>query len=278
MNALELIKAGRPDEALKALEGDVRKNPADAKLRMFLFQLLSVLGHWDRALNQLNVAAEMDSKNLLDAELYRPAIQCEAFRKEVFAGTRIPLVFGEPEEWVGWMIQANQLQGQGKFEAAVELRNKALDAAPTVSGFVDTSPFAWVMDADPRLGPMFEVILNGKYFWVPMSRVASVKIDPPAELRDVVWTMAHFRWTNGGEAPALIPTRYPGSESSDARHQLARQTDWNEPAPGLQVGLGQRLIATETGDHALLEIRNLSTIVEPGAPSAAPADAEGDHA
>ncbi len=278
MNALELVKAGRPGEALKALEGDVRKSPADAKLRMFLFQLLSVLGHWDRALNQLNVAAEMDAKNLLDAELYRPAIQCEAFRKEVFAGTRVPLVFGEPEEWVGWMIQANQLQGQGKFAAAMELRAKAMDAAPGFSGFVDTTPFAWVMDADPRLGPMFEVILNGKYFWVPMSRVASVKIDPPAELRDVVWTMAHFRWTNGGEAPALIPTRYPGSESSDARHQLSRQTDWSEPSPGLQVGLGQRLLATDTGDHAMLEIRNLSTVVESGGADAAAPAAEGDHA
>ena len=30
----------------------------------------------------------------------------DAFRTAVFAGQKMPLVFGEPEEWVGWLIQA----------------------------------------------------------------------------------------------------------------------------------------------------------------------------
>ena len=50
--------------ALPQLQEAVRANPGDAKLRIFLFQLLSVLGQWERALNQLNVSAEIDPNTL----------------------------------------------------------------------------------------------------------------------------------------------------------------------------------------------------------------------
>ena len=67
MQAEELLQSGRLSEALAALETKVRANPADAKLRVFLFQLLCVLGQWERAMAQLNVAAELDTINMLMA-------------------------------------------------------------------------------------------------------------------------------------------------------------------------------------------------------------------
>ncbi len=39
---------GDPDAALIALQEAVKAKPADAKLRIFLFQLLCVLGRWER--------------------------------------------------------------------------------------------------------------------------------------------------------------------------------------------------------------------------------------
>ncbi|WP_327058540.1 tetratricopeptide repeat protein, partial [Escherichia coli] len=61
MNAEELLRAGRVDDALKALQDQVRTQPANAELRVFLFQLLAVLGQWSRANNQLKVAGELDA-------------------------------------------------------------------------------------------------------------------------------------------------------------------------------------------------------------------------
>ena len=62
MNAAEkLIIAGQPREALALLQQQVREHPEDAKLRIFLFQLLSVLGEWQRALTQLQVCGELDA-------------------------------------------------------------------------------------------------------------------------------------------------------------------------------------------------------------------------
>ena len=60
------LESGDPAAALARLQEEVRARPADAKLRVFLFQLLCVLGQWERALNQLNVAAELDAARAAD--------------------------------------------------------------------------------------------------------------------------------------------------------------------------------------------------------------------
>ena len=53
MLAEDCLKAGDIEHSLRQLRDEVRKRPADAKIRVFLFQLLVILGRWDRALNQL---------------------------------------------------------------------------------------------------------------------------------------------------------------------------------------------------------------------------------
>ena len=63
MAAADLLKTAGPAAALKALSDEVRARPADPKLRVFLAQLLCVLGQWERALNQLTVAAELDPRS-----------------------------------------------------------------------------------------------------------------------------------------------------------------------------------------------------------------------
>jgi len=258
MHAEELLRNGQLLESLGKLEDEVRHNPADAQKRVFLFQLLSVLGQWKRALTQLSVAAELDSTNLLMAQMCREALQCEAFRSEVFSGKRLPHIFGEPEQWVGEVVQANQLTGQGHDKEAQQLRTQAFEAAPTVSGMIDDQPFEWIADADPRMGPVMEAIINGRYYWVPLFRVSQVIFDPPSDLRDMVWLPAQFTWTHGGEAVGLIPTRYPGSESSeDTQIQMARKTQWVERGTDMYIGLGQRMWATDQGEYPLLETKRI---------------------
>jgi type VI secretion system protein ImpE len=263
--AEQLVREGRLAEALVSLEEMIRGNPGKAPLRVFLFQLLCVLGQWERAMTQLNVAADMDSANLLMAKLCRPALLCERLRAEVFAGKRSPLIFGEPEAWVGWMVQANQLDAQGEFAPASDLRGQALQAAPAVAGSLNDQPFEWIADTDNRLGPMLEAIIDGRYYWVPFAHVHQLQTDPVTDLRDLVWAPATFTWSNGGESFGLIPVRYPGSEScADSALQMARRTEWRERPGGQYAGLGQRLFTTDSADYALLETRLI--ILGQGAP------------
>ena len=75
--AVTALKDGDVQRALKLLTEQVRAHPQDAKLRVFLFQLLCVLGQWDRALNQLNVSLELDAGTLPMVQTYREAIAGE---------------------------------------------------------------------------------------------------------------------------------------------------------------------------------------------------------
>ena len=69
--AEQALKDGDALRALKLLTEQVRAHPQDAKLRVFLFQLLCVTGQWERALNQLNVSLELDAGTLPMVQTYR---------------------------------------------------------------------------------------------------------------------------------------------------------------------------------------------------------------
>ena len=256
--AEEFLRAGDPAQALKALQDDIRARPADAKKRIFLFQLLCVLGQWDRALNQLNVSAELDPLALAMAQTYREAIKCESLREQVFAGRKVPMLFGEPEPWMALLIEALLREGQGEAVQARALRDQAFEQAPARAGMLGDQAFEWVADADMRLGPVLEVIINGNYYWVPFSRLAKLDIDPPEDLRDAVWMPVHLQFVNGGETVGLVPTRYPGShKTDDGAIALSRKTTWEEPQEGFYTGLGQRVFTTDAGDVSLMDVRSV---------------------
>ena len=276
MSSLQSLRNAELGRALEELKNEVRREPAVAKHRVYMFQLACVLGDWDRALTQLNVARDMSPECLSLAQTYQELIQCEAVRRDVFAGRRLPLVFGEPEEWIARILESIKLGGAGRHVEARDLRNQALDEAAPTSGFAvvrsaddaatpaastDDEPgerFEWIADADSRIGPMLEAVVNGRYYWIPFARIRRVDFEKPVDLRDVVWLPTHYEWTNGGEAVGFTPSRYPDSEaSSDDLLRLARRTEWREAAPEVFHGLGQRVFATDAAEHALFELRRL---------------------
>jgi len=248
---------------LKRLSGEVRLHPEDAKLRTYLFQLLAVNGDWQRALNQLQVSAQLAVGAIPMAQTYREAIRCEVFRAEVFAGKRIPHILGEPPAWMGLLVESLEKLAHGHVAAAEALRADAFAQAPTSSGSIDGKPFEWIADADPRLGPVCEAIIDGKYYWVPFERLAGVKLEPPSDLRDVVWASAQLELATGAKQIALLPARYPGTESTDKDAlRLSRMTEWRELGPATYAGVGQRMWATDAGEFALLDTREIVLAVK----------------
>lgn len=258
MSAEEELRDGDPDAALAQLQERVRQDPSNVELRVFLFQLLAVLGQWDRAMTQLNVAGNLDAETLAMVHTYREALRCERLRAEVFGGRHSPLVLGKPAQWMAFLMEALRLFAQGQSAQAEELRAAAFKEAPTISGTIDGQDFAWISDVDTRLGPLLEVIVNGRYYWAPFARISRIRIEEPADLRDLVWMPTQFEWANGGEAVGLIPTRYPGSEASpDSAIRMARKTEWEEHEGDLLTGLGQRLLATDANDYAIMDVRDV---------------------
>jgi type VI secretion system protein ImpE len=222
----------------------------------------------------LNVAQELDPAAGIMGKAYQEILHCEAIRRAVFEGTRTPLVFGDPPPWFAQLLEALRLDGKGQSDAANELRGKAFDDAPATAGTIqianrnvapgqdptlEEAHFEWLADGDSRLGPVVEFIINGRYYWAPQHHITEIIVEPPSDLRDLVWVPAHFRWANEGEAVGVIPSRYIGSEASeDGAVQLARKTSWTETGDGMYEGLGQRMLMTDVGEYSLLDVRRIA--------------------
>jgi type VI secretion system protein ImpE len=259
------VRAADPQAALAHLTAAVKAAPAKAPLRIFMAQLLCVLGQWERAHTQLNVVADLDPKTGPMREMVGHALRCEKVRAAVFAGKRSPMVFGQPDEWLALLIESLLQAGQmgrdtpDAARLADSLATRAFDAAPMVRGQLNGAPFEWIADADSRLGPVLEAMVNGRYYWIPFSRLARVSFEAPVDLRDRVWMPAQLGFANGGEVIAMVPTRYPGSESSsDGQILVAAKTEWQpigDPAAERFAGLGQRVLVTDQGEHDLLSVR-----------------------
>lgn len=259
MTPEEILKSGDAAGALAALSDKVRANPGDNRLRIFLFQLMCVLGQWDRAIRQLKICGEKDVAALPMAQTYREAIICEVYREKVFAGDKSPLVMGQPQDWLAQLIESQRLLAKGEAQAAADMRAAAFEAAPASKGMIDGQAFEWIADADMRLGPVFEAIVNGKYYWIPFNQIREITFDPPTDLRDAVWTAAHLTLVSEGKVVALIPSRYPLSgQNGAALEQLSRATSFTDAGAETFVGLGQKLIATDQGDTPLLDARTIS--------------------
>jgi type VI secretion system protein ImpE len=259
----ETLRVEGPAAAFASLKQDVRKAPREPRLRTFLFQMFCLYGEWDRAINQLSVLSELDPLALPMAHTYRSVIRCEMLRERVFAGRRSPTVMGEPEQWFSLLTEANRVLAEGSSAEASGLRDAAFEAAPAISGTIDGRPFEWIADADPRLGPVLEVMVEERYLWVPFHRMARIDIETPADLRDQIWLPAHFTWTTGGQSFGFIPTRYPGSDKAGDDLAMAKRTEWRhvgagpDDASGWDLGLGQRMLATDAEDVAIMDVRRI---------------------
>ncbi|MBV8503119.1 MAG: tetratricopeptide repeat protein [Paucibacter sp.] len=247
--AEQLVRTADPKGALAALTQAVKAAPAKASLRIFMAQLLCVLGQWERAHTQLNVVADLQADAGPMREMVGHALRCELLRKAVFDGKRSPMIFGQPEQWLALLIES-------LITGSHELAAKAFDEAPTRSGQLNGERFEWLADADSRLGPVLEAMVNGRYYWVPFASLSKIVFEPPVDLRDRVWMPATLSFANGGEAVAMVPTRYAGTEAlEDGQLLMAVKTEWREIGPERFAGYGQRVLVTDAGEYDLLNVK-----------------------
>jgi type VI secretion system protein ImpE len=257
MSAEELIKAGDIEGALHELQQRVRKQPADPGNRIFLFQLMAVLGQWKRALTQLDVVNDLDKSVWPLVHAYREAINCEMHREAVFQGKSKPLVLGEPQQWMALLIEAQRAFARGEMNAFADLNGQAFELAPASGGRINDVPFEWLADADQRFGPVLELIFNGHYYWAPLDAIKLLRTEEPTDLRDLVWLPAEVTWANGGQNMVMLPARYPLLSGVGQDYLLCRKTDWQDRGNEVFEGIGQRMIATDQSDYPLLQVRSI---------------------
>ena len=229
MTASDLFKAGKLDEAIATLGAELRKDPTDAQRRVFLFELLSFAGQFERAEKQLDIAGQGGREAAMGALLYRSALHAEKERQQMFESQQFP---------VGGVVPQ------------------------PVAGTLNEAAFEALTDADPRIGARLEVFAAGQYLWIPLEHVASVEISAPKRLRDLLWTPAIVQTGPGFSGielgQVLIPAISPLSwqyEEADVR--LGRVTEWVVLDDGTEVPVGQKLLLVDGEEVPILELRRL---------------------
>lgn len=255
-------------DAIAEVEAQIRSNPDDAQPRWLLVQLLCVVGDWQRAQKLLASAAPAVAPGKAGAmaveQQYTQLMQAEQVREAVFAGTQAPVFVDDAQqpEWVLQLVQALACEGVGDQAAADAAREAALAQAPSVAGQCDQGAFAWLADADSRLGPVCEFVRHGQYFWVPLDRVVSLHMQEPARVLDFVWRPVRMVLQGGAAWQGHMPARYPGSEHGRDAVRLGRETLWKEQGQTRVAGMGQKMWMSDVGEWGLSDMRDCSFAAE----------------
>lgn len=136
------------------------------------------------------------------------------------------------------------------------------EAREDVTGTLNGKPFSSITDADPRLGARLEVFAAGQYTLLPFENLASLSVEEPKRLRDLLWAparvtgSARFRDFEFGEI--LIPVLYPLTfQTDDDEVRLGHATDWQDLPDGSAVPVGSRLLLVDGEPVPILEVRQL---------------------
>jgi type VI secretion system protein ImpE len=229
MDAVALYRAGQLKPAITALGDELKKQPLDAKRRTMLFELLCFAGEYDRAEKQLDMLADSSKEAIAGILVYKVALHAERTRQEMFAREQFPV--DTPR--------------------------------PSGPGVVNGKPVVSFADVDPRIGDHLEVFIAGSYTWIPLVYVASLAIEAPTKLRDLIWAPARlevtpaFRLQELGEVllPVLSPVSWKHEEDAV---RLGSTTVWEEDERFGPVPYGQKVFAADDEEMALLEIRSLT--------------------
>ncbi|MCS2164500.1 type VI secretion system accessory protein TagJ [Scandinavium manionii] len=259
MNTLSQLLAGESVfSALQRLENDIKAHPADADLRAAFVQFLCLSGNWSRALVQLQSWLALKPQARPTVTLLEQTLQGEQQRADVWAGRVLPHL---PEgQWPWLATLASSLAASDKI--AYQQRLKAFELAEENPGELTLSsgsvqPFAWLMDGDARLGPVCELIVNGRYFWLPFSALAAVRFQAPVSVTDLVWRHALVRLADGSEQVCQIPARYPLTPKTEERFMLGHATEWlsmGEEEGDLYQGVGQKVWLNDGEAFSLLSL------------------------
>jgi len=242
MTPLALYREGKLREAIKALGDELRSNPLDAKRRTFLFELLLFAGEYDRAEKQLDLLAGANAEAAAGTLLYRSALHAERTRQSMFANHETP----------------------------------PLKAGEEFGGIWNGKPFNSISDSDPRIGHNLEVYIAGSYTWIPIHYLRRLEIEPPSNLRDLMWararveTSAEFRLQELGEV--LVPVICPGSFThAEEVVTLGRESAWQEDEKYGEIPFGAKMLLIDGEEVPLLEVRSVSYSAPPEESHDAPA-------
>ena len=234
MDALQLFRAGKLQEAIDALSAGLRDNPSDTKNRTFLFELLCFAGDYTGRRSTWSFCRNKVARR-------RWALCCTAERST--PNVRVPICLSK---------RLSRSSSEAGSQEALQ-------------GTLNGKPFHSLTDADPRIGARLEAFGAGDYFWIPLQDVAVLELDPPKRLRDLLWAPVRLRtgpnFKNKDLGEVLMPVIAPLSwQHADDEVKLGRVSEWCADEAGEEAPFGQKMLLVDGEEFPILEIRKLEIL------------------
>ncbi len=260
-----LFRAGNLDAAIEAANAEVRRKPGDLGGRVLLAELLMFAGNLERADTILDAASQADPSAAIVVAEFRQLLRADLARRQFARDGARPRVSRRADRAV-----ARRLGGAGgaaRRRCRTKPRARAAEAEalrPRVPGSLKREggevAFDDFRDVDDLCAGFFEVLTtNGKYFWVPTERVASIQFHPPLRPRDLVWRRATISVNRGPDGEVYIPAIYDSADPDlPDNYRLGHGTDWTDDQAGPVRGIGQRVFLAGDDAYPIMEIAELS--------------------
>ncbi len=251
-----LFGAGRLDEAIALMNGEVRKNPTDVNRRAVLAELLCFAGNLERADAILAAIDAIDPGTVMGVSLFRQLVRAEQARQQFLSDGRMPEFLKKPDGAVELELRAVVALRAGATAEAAALAAEAESVRPLAPGTADGVSFDDFRDLDDLSAAHFEVLTStGKYYWIPVASVSAIEFRAPERRRDLLWRRAAMSVIDGPDGEVFMPAIYGSANKDlDPQYRLGHATDFlggeNEPQQG--VGLRSFLIGEES--RTILEL------------------------
>ncbi len=258
MDPKELIRAGKLTDARQQLINSVKRYPGDSGLRVLLFQVLSLLGDWEKAQRHIDIIAAQDVKAEAGIMPYKNLLQGERVRQEVYHLERRPEFLPKAPAYAErYFLGLEQLKNN-EFESAEEIFELLEGDRPSPAGRLNDRSFVDIRETDSFLSYFLEAFVHERYVWIPFESIREMILPTPESLFDLIWIPAQITAWSGLTLNCFLPVVYPESPfHEDDRIKMGRMTDWRPLGGPFYKGLGQHVFQIGDEDVPLLEIREL---------------------
>jgi len=259
-SAKELLAAGRLNDAIQAMNDEVKRNPTDIQRRGFLAELLCASGRLERADAQLEVILQQDPKAAVTIALLRQLIRADTARRDFYTAGRVPEFLDQPPPYLQTYVEATIHVREKRPAEALRLIEQAEEQRPRIKGNCNGKPFEDLRNLDDVTAGVLEVLTStGKFYWIPVDRVQSIEFRKPERLRDLIWRRAAMSVSGGPDGEVFLPATYcPGTAEVSEAALLGRVTEWQGGDGAPMRGVGQVCFLVDDDSVSIMDMTTVT--------------------
>lgn len=261
-SASQLYQDGKLEEAISAIQDDIKKNPVNTAKRGFLAELLCFAGELERADKQLDVITSQEPEAAAGLAFWRQVIRAEQARQDFYSSGRAPHFIGDPTPMIENLIKASIAIREQSWKEAIDLVNAAEESRTKIQVTCNGQTAEDFRDLDDLNSGILEVMANnGKFYWIDFAQINHIEFMPAERPIDLLWRKASIDVTQGPEGEVFIPTVY-STTNANPLAQLGRITEWTEDEDKPLRGIGLKAFLVGEELKTIMDIETLEIKVQ----------------